>query len=346
MSLDVKTHYPLRPHNTFAIESYADTFIEITSPEDLVGVIQRYKEGPFLVLGGGSNILLDQPRIHMPVLWVNLKGIELLETRDNEVIVRAMAGENWHEFVQWCLQRDYGGLENLSLIPGSVGAAPVQNIGAYGVEVKDILYQVEAFNLGDGTIRNFSVEECKFAYRDSFFKHANGSQWIILSVSFRLSRHDHQLKLDYGAIRATLEASQIISPTIRDVSEAVVAIRRQRLPDPRQTPNAGSFFKNPIIDRQTYEQLIRRNPEMPCFELADGRVKIPAGWLIEQCGWKGGQLGNTAVHEQHALVLVNLGGATGNEVMALAEEIQTAVKQRFSLPLELEVNPASRVALS
>ncbi|MCW8962510.1 MAG: UDP-N-acetylmuramate dehydrogenase [Gammaproteobacteria bacterium] len=346
MSLDVKTHYPLQPHNTFAIECYADTFIEIASPEDLGGVVQRYNGGPFLVLGGGSNLLFDQSQIHTPVLWANLKGIELLETRDNEVIVRAMAGENWHEFVQWCLQRDYGGLENLSLIPGSVGAAPVQNIGAYGVEVKDTLYQVEAFNLSDGTIRHFSAEECQFAYRDSFFKHAGGSQWIIVSVSFRLSRHDHQLKLDYGAIRTTLEAAQIISPTIRDVSEAVVAIRRERLPDPRQTPNAGSFFKNPITDRQAYEQLIRRNPEMPCFELADGQVKIPAGWLIEQCGWKGGQLGNAAVHEQHALVLVNLGGATGDEIMALAGEIQNDVKLRFGVMLELEVNPSSRATPS
>lgn len=342
MSLDIKKNYPLQQHNTFAIESYADTFIEISSPEDLTSVVHRYDEQCFLILGGGSNFLFDLPHIRMPVLWMNIKGIKRLEIGGNEVIVQAMAGENWHEFVQWCLHRGYGGLENLSLIPGSVGAAPVQNIGAYGVEVKDLLHQVEVFNLSDGTVRRFSVEECKLAYRDSLFKHTGYQQWVILSVSFRLSRYRHQLVLSHDTVRQTLEAAQIDHPTIQDVSKAIIAIRRRQLPDPQHLPNAGSFFKNPVISRQSYEQLVRCSPEVPCFELADEQVKIPAAWLIEQCGWKGRRLGNSAVHEQHALVLVNLGDATGSEIVALANEIQACVKQRFALLLDPEVNFYSR----
>jgi UDP-N-acetylmuramate dehydrogenase len=346
MSLDIKTNYSLRRHNTLAIESLAQVFIEIHSLADLAESIERYGAGPYLVVGGGSNLLFDQAQIDVPVLWINMTGIELLEEDNNQAIVRAMAGENWHQFVLWCLQHDYGGLENLSLIPGSVGAAPVQNIGAYGVEVKDALYQVEAFNLLDGSTRIFSRHECRFSYRDSVFKHQSAdAHWVITAVIFRLSRGPHALQLDYGAIGNTLQASGIGEPTIRDVSKAVIQIRQQRLPDPQQIPNAGSFFKNPVVSRKVYRQLLEENPGMPCFELPDEQVKIPAGWLIDQCGWKGKRLGNCAVHEQHALVLINPHHATADELLELARQIQASVRQRFGLSLSLEVNLGSGTTL-
>jgi len=250
-----------------------------------------------------------------------------------------MAGENWHDFVLWCLQQGYGGLENLSLIPGSVGATPVQNIGAYGVEVKDTIHQVEVFDLNDKTVRNFSAVECEFAYRDSIFKRSRYRRWIILSVSFRLTRHQHQLRLEYGAIHQTLQKTGIDNPTIQDISNAVIHIRQV-------IPNAGSFFKNPVVSVATFKALKLRYPDIPCFELPDNDVKIPAGWLIDQCGWKGKRQGNCAVHEQHALVLVNQENATGDEILNLADNIRESVIRRFELPLELEINVSSKAAFS
>jgi UDP-N-acetylmuramate dehydrogenase len=346
MSLDIKKGYLLKAHNTFAIESVADTFITINSVADLVEAVTQFDDESYLVLGGGSNLLFDQERIENPVLWVNIKGIEELEVKDDYVIVRAMAGERWHDFVLWCLQQGYGGLENLSLIPGSVGAAPVQNIGAYGVEVKDTLYQVEAFNLNDEMIHHFSLDDCELAYRDSIFKGSQRGQWVILSVSFRLTRHEHQLKLGYGAIHQTLQAAGIDNPTIQDVSNAVIQIRQEKLPDPKTVPNAGSFFKNPVVNAEIFKDLKHRHPGIPGFELPEGKVKIPAGWLIDQCGWKGKRQGNCGVHEQHALVLVNYGNATGAEILYLADRIKESVMHRFELSLAPEVNVSSNTAFA
>ena len=271
MSLDIKTNYSLRDYNTFAIDATADEFVEIHSVADLRSAIKTYDKQRVLVLGGGSNLLFDQQRIRQPVFWINLKGIRVEQEDELRVVVRAMAGENWHDFVMWCLQHDYGGLENLSLIPGSVGAAPVQNIGAYGVEIKDSLYDVEAVSLVDGQRRSFSPEQCRFAYRDSIFKHSDGSHWIIVSVAFSLSRQQHELHLDYGAIRQTLQDAQIEHPSISDISHAVVAIRQQKLPDPKQLPNAGSFFKNPVIDARVFRELQAAHADMPGYELPDGK---------------------------------------------------------------------------
>jgi len=346
MSLDIKKNHSLKAHNTFAIESVADTFVTINSEEDFVEATSQFGDAPFVVLGGGSNLLFDQDRIHHPVFWINTKGIQKLQEDDNTVVVRAMAGENWHDFVLWCLQQGYGGLENLSLIPGSVGAAPVQNIGAYGVEVRDMIDQVEVFDLHDKTVRNFSANDCEFAYRDSIFKRSQHRRWIILSVSFRLTRHKHQLKLDYGAIQQTLQEAGLENPAIQDVSNAVIKIRQEKLPDPKVIPNAGSFFKNPIIGAETFRQLKEKYPDIPYFELPDNRVKIPAGWLIDQCGWKGKNQGDSAVHENHALVLVNHGHANGDEILALANSIKESVMHRFELSLAFEVNLGSEAVFS
>lgn len=347
MSLHISSRHSLLGHNSLAIDAHADTFIDIRSIQDLAEVARQFPDQDYLILGGGSNLLLDQPVIQRPVLWINLRGIEILQDNDDEVIVRAMAGENWHEFVLWCLKHDLGGLENLSLIPGSVGAAPIQNIGAYGVEVRDVLQQVEVFNLSDGNARVFSTDECQLSYRDSIFKHPPpGSQWVITAVAFRLTRKRHQLKLDYGAIQQTLEAAGITQPTIRDVSEAVIQIRRQRLPDPAETPNAGSFFKNPVVARQDYRQLLATHPDMPGYDLPGDQVKIPAAWLIEQCGWKGKRLEHCGVHAQHALVLINHDHASAAELLDLARQIQLSVRQRFGLLLAPEVNLGSGAVLS
>ena len=309
--------------------------------DDLVAALEQFSAGAFMLLGGGSNLLLDSARISVPVLWINHKGIEICDEHEDHVVVRAMAGENWHEFVSWCVAHDYGGLENLSLIPGTVGAAPLQNIGAYGVELKDTVVSVEVMNVHTRELRQFSRDECRFGYRDSVFKKQQRGQWIIHAVSFRLSTREHQLRLDYGAIQEKLAAAGNVHPGIKDVSEAVIAIRRQRLPDPLQLPNAGSFFKNPLITAHEYEEIVKGYPQVPAYRQADGQVKVPAGWLIEQCGWKGKRHGNVGVHEHHALVLVNYGGATGKQIVELANEIQQDVELRFGLSLAFEVNLGS-----
>ena len=341
-SLDIKTNFSLKRCNTFAIDAYADKFIAISSVDELAQALDQISSGPFLVLGGGSNLLLDQSRIHQPVLWINNKGIEVLKQTEAEVLVRAGAGENWHELVLWSIERGFGGLENLSLIPGNVGAAPVQNIGAYGVELKDVLHQVEVMNLATGEVELLGAEECSLGYRDSVFKSTRRGRWIIMAVIFRLTRMHHQLRLEYGSIQNRLAQSAISEPTIRDVSNAVIRIRQERLPDPAQLPNAGSFFKNPLVSVTQYETLKEAYPDIPCYEQPDASLKLPAAWLIESCQWKGVRRGDVGVHEQHALVLVNYGRASGGEIIELAQEIQHSVFQRFAIQLDFEVNLASK----
>ena len=331
----------LKNYNTFAIDSMADTFITIHSAEGLAKTLDALNDEPFLVLGGGSNLLLDQPRINHPVLWMNTRGIEVTDQKDDSVIVRAEAGENWHEFVCWTIDHGYGGLENLSLIPGNVGTAPVQNIGAYGVELKDVLLQVEVMNVSSGEVKTLHKEECALGYRDSIFKQGQRGQWIILAVIFMLSRKHHHLKLDYGAIRQRLHETGISEPTIRDVSDAVISIRQERLPDPADLPNAGSFFKNPVLAYEYYDSLKNQFPDMPGFQQGAEQVKIPAAWLIEHCQWKGVRRGDAGVHEHHALVLVNYGNASGPQIIELASEIQQSVLQEFGITLEFEVNMAA-----
>lgn len=341
-SLDFKTNFSLKRCNSFAIDAYADKFIAISSANELTQTLDLISGNPFLVLGGGSNLLLDQSRIHQPVLWINNKGVEILKQTESDVLVRASAGENWHDFVLWSIEHGFGGLENLSLIPGNVGAAPVQNIGAYGVELKDVLHQVEVMNLSTGQVELLGADECCLGYRDSVFKSAQRGRWIILAVIFRLTRKHHRLRLEYGSIENRLAQSGISEPTIRDVSNAVISIRQERLPDPAQLPNAGSFFKNPLVTVAQYETLKEAYPDIPCYEQPDDMLKIPAAWLIESCEWKGVRRGDVGVHGQHALVLVNYASASGSEVIELAQEIQHSVSRKFAIQLDLEVNLASK----
>ena len=341
MLLNVTRDCSLKSYNSFAIDSMAKTFIMIDSSSNLFKVLDELNGEPFLVLGGGSNLLLDKPSVDHPVLLINNKGIQLVEQTDDSVIVCAQAGENWHEFVCWTIDQGYGGLENLSLIPGNVGAAPVQNIGAYGVELKNTLLQVEVMNVSSGEVKALQNVDCAFGYRDSIFKQDQRGQWIILAAYFRLTRKHHQLQLDYGPIRQQLQQSRINDPTIRDVSNAVIAIRKERLPDPVDLPNAGSFFKNPLVMRGQYESLKSRFPDMPGFQQEAEAVKIPAAWMIEYCQWKGMRKGDVGVHEHHALVLVNYGNATGEAIIEMATEIQNSVWQTFGIALEFEVNLAT-----
>ncbi len=289
---------------------------------------------PRLILGGGSNLLLthDFPGV---VIRMALTGRHIVG-RDNEATyIEAAAGENWHDFVRWTLTQGLSGLENLSLIPGSVGASPIQNIGAYGVEMKEMFHELTAIDIASGEIRRFDDTACGFGYRDSVFKHEQKDRAIITSVSFRLP-HQVQLHLNYGEIPQELTRMNIANPTAQDVSNAVCNIRQRKLPDPAKMGNAGSFFKNPIVDQTRFQSLQKTHPQMPHYPATDSRVKLPAGWLIEQAGWKGKTLGRAGVHAQHALVLVNLGNAEGAEILALATAIQDSVQNKFGIRLEPE----------
>jgi UDP-N-acetylmuramate dehydrogenase len=335
-TLPIARNYPLLELNTFGLTAYAEHFADVRSVADLQQALQTGIR-PLLLLGGGSNLLLTRD-LEGLVLKISIPGIEVVEESPETVTVRVGAGENWHQFVLWAVGQGYGGVENLSLIPGTVGAAPVQNIGAYGVELKDVFVELEAVELSSGTLRRFSREACRFGYRDSIFKGPEKGRYCICSVTFRLQKPPHQLNVSYGDIRKTLETNGIQQPGIADVSRAVVHIRSSKLPDPAQIGNCGSFFKNPETSAEVLARIQEKHPEAPHYPLPDGRVKIPAGWLIEQCGWKGKRVGNTGCYAKQALVLVNHGGATGQEVKTLAYDIIASVEQRFGIRLEPEVN--------
>jgi UDP-N-acetylmuramate dehydrogenase len=329
-------NFSLLPLNTFGLDAKAAHFAEALSINDLRAGL-RAGLGPVLLLGGGSNVLFTRDWEGL-VLKNSLRGIEILRTFKNRVWVRASGGEVWHAFVLWAVGQGYGGVENMSLIPGTVGAAPIQNIGAYGVELKDVFVRLEALELATGRLRTFSHAECQFGYRDSFFKRAGKGKWCITSVVFSLTKNQHRINTSYGDILKTLEINGIKTPTIADISHAVVQIRTAKLPDPAKIGNCGSFFKNPETERATLQRVLATHPQAPHYDLPDGRVKIPAGWLIEQCGWKGKRIGNTGCYERQALVLVNHGGATGEEVKRLAHDIIESVEKTFGIRLEPEVN--------
>lgn len=325
-------HHSLRPYNTFGFEVSARHFLAISSENELRAFLEQHTADtlPHFVLGGGSNVLITQD-IEGIILKMEIKGIEVVEETAQHVRVRVGAGENWHQFVMHCIAQDWGGVENLALIPGTVGAAPMQNIGAYGVEIQSVCVEVEAMEVATGAIRLFSAEECRFGYRESVFKRALKGQYILTRVHFRLQKAPHALHIGYGDVRS-------FQPTnIREVAEAVIAIRRSKLPDPAEIGNSGSFFKNPVISPEKFADLQQHHPEIPHFPAPDG-VKIPAAWLIEQCGWKGKRFGNYGVHDRQALVLVHYGGASGAEILALAEQIIASVQQAFGISLEKEVN--------
>jgi UDP-N-acetylmuramate dehydrogenase len=331
--LKIQENISLKKYNTFGIDVNAKRFISVNSLEELKTIIAKEKD--IFLIGGGSNMLLTS-EIDKLVLHLNLKGILVNETPNNEVFVTAEAGENWHDFVLWCIAQNYGGLENLSLIPGNVGTSPIQNIGAYGVEIKDIFYQLEAIEIETGKMKTFNLEECKFGYRNSVFKNELIGKYIITSVTFKLTKDKHQLNTSYGAIQNYLK--EFLNPTIKNVSDAVIAIRESKLPDPKQIGNSGSFFKNPIVSSHIFKKIEKDYPSIPHYIINEFEVKIPAGWLIEQCGFKGKRFGDAGVHDKQALVLVNFNNASGSEIYNLALNIQQTVKQTFGISLEIEVN--------
>jgi len=335
----MQENFSLKAHNTFGVDAKAKYFTEVHSTEELTETLNHFKTStlPLLFLGGGSNILLTKDFEGLAIK-LNLKGIHEGILNEDEVLVTAKAGENWHELVIFCLEKNYGGLENLSLIPGNVGTSPMQNIGAYGTEIKDTFVSCTVLNLENLQLETFNLEQCRFGYRDSVFKQEGKGKYVILDVAFKLTRKNHHIKTEYGAIQAELEHLGIEKPTIQDVSRAVINIRQSKLPDPKEIGNAGSFFKNPTISLLQFEQLKENFPQIPGYANGD-LVKVPAGWLIEQCGWKGKQIGNVASHQLQALVIINAtGNATGKEIFDFSAMIIDSVNEKFGIELEREVN--------
>ena len=335
--MQLQSAVSLKPFNTFGVDVQAQLFAEAHNDDDVRAALAYCAANtlPLMVIGGGSNLLLTGD-VKALVLRMASRGIRIVREDCLEAIVEAEAGEPWHPFVQSCLELGLCGLENLSLIPGTVGAAPMQNIGAYGVEIKDVFHSLTALDRQTGELREFSLEECAFGYRDSLFKHETG-RWLILRVRFVLSRVA-RLHLDYGPVRQRLDALGIAHPTPRDVSQAICAIRSEKLPDPAELGNAGSFFKNPLISAELAARIKVSYPGLVGYPQPDGQVKLAAGWLIEQAGWKGYREGDAGVHRLQSLVLVNYGRATGTQLLALARRIQADIVERFDVALEMEPN--------
>jgi UDP-N-acetylmuramate dehydrogenase len=333
----IQHNISLKDYNTFGIDVKAKHFISVTTLTDLKAVLQLKNYPKTLILGGGSNMLLTKD-VDALVIHINLKGTLVVKEDTNQVLVKANAGENWHEFVLWCLENNFGGLENMSLIPGNVGTSPIQNIGAYGVELKDNFDSCEALNLDTLEIEVFKNSDCNFGYRNSLFKNEAKGKYIITSVFFKLSSNNHKLQTKYGAITSQLEDMQISEPTIKDVSNAVIAIRQSKLPDPKDIGNSGSFFKNPVISTNGFNALKLNFPEAPSYPVSENKVKVPAGWLIETAGFKGKTFGNYGVHKKQALVLVNYGGAKGEDILELSKLIQKTIYRIFNISIEAEVN--------
>jgi len=332
----MQTGVSLKPYHTFGIEVEARLFTEFHSLEELQALLPTLRTTPFLVCGGGSNMLFT--RNFDGLLARNcILGVHEISRTEKEVILESGAGENWHQLVESCVAMGYGGLENLSLIPGCVGASPMQNIGAYGVEIKDVFEYLDAVEIATGEIKRFYAEDCAFGYRESIFKRELKNQYIICKVAFRLSL-DPTVNTSYGIIEAELERLSVRVPTIKDVSQAVINIRKSKLPDPSQLGNAGSFFKNPVVPEAVLDKICTSYEKVPSYPAGEGTVKLAAGWLIEQAGWKGKRFGAVGVHELQALVLVNYGGGTGKEVYDLSQGIIEDVQHKFGVTLEREVN--------
>jgi len=326
----------LKPYNTFGIDVTAKHFVSVSNISELNEVLSLKEFPDKLILGGGSNMLLTKDQNKL-VIHINLKGINIISQDDAFVMVKANAGENWHEFVLWCMKNNFGGIENLSLIPGNVGTAPIQNIGAYGVELKDTFVSCETISLSNLAMQTFLKSECHFGYRDSIFKQQK-DQFIITSVTFKLTKHNHPLNMKYGTISSELDLMGIDNPTIQDISKAVISIRESKLPNPKIIGNSGSFFKNPVISKSEFEKLLQNFPDVPSYSVSDNEVKVPAGWLIEKAGFKGKRFGAYGVHKNQALVLVNYGGAKGSDILKLSKLIQKTVFRLFNISIEAEVN--------
>lgn len=346
--LKISENFPLKPFNTFGIEARAKFFAEISSVENIREFLknEKLKSLPLLVLGGGSNLLLTGD-FEGIVLKINILGKSIIKEDENYVYLKAGAGENWHNLVLFCIENSYSGIENLSLIPGCVGAAPMQNIGAYGVELKDVFYELEALMIDTGEIKTFSKEKCSFGYRESIFKGELKGKCIIVSVTLRLNKK-HKFNTSYGAIEEELKAMNVAEPDIRSISEAVCHIRRSKLPDPAIIGNAGSFFKNPTVPGEKFEELKKKFPDIVAYRVSSSsahesekgaeRMKLAAGWLIEKAGWKGKRFDGHGVHQKQALVLVNYGDAKGKDIYDLSEKILEDIRNKFGVMLEREVN--------
>ena len=335
--MEILNHFSLKNYNTFGIEANAKQFVGVHSVADLKTVLIENKTKNKFILGGGSNMLLTKD-IDALVIHIDLKGKKIVEENEDFVWVESQAGENWHEFVLWTINQNFGGLENMSLIPGNVGTTPVQNIGAYGTEIKDTFVSCSAIKIDTLEMKIFSKEECHFGYRESVFKNEVKDQYIITSVVFKLTKRNHKINISYGDIALELEKNNITTPTLKDVSNAVIAIRQSKLPDPKVLGNSGSFFKNPIVLKSDFEKIHQKFPEMKFYEISETEVKVPAGWLIEQAGFKGKRYGDAGIHKNQALVLVNYGSATGQEILNVSKEIQDTIFRTFGISIEAEVN--------
>ena len=335
--MEIQTNFSLKNHNTFGIEASAKQFVAVHDTTELKSILEQNKTEKKFILGGGSNMLLTK-NIDALVIHVDLKGKKIIKEDEDFVWVESQAGENWHEFVLWTIDQNFGGLENMSLIPGNVGTTPVQNIGAYGAEIKDTFVSCEAMSIENQEMRSFTKAECHFGYRESVFKNEAKDQYVITSVDFKLTKRNHKINISYGDISGELAKNNITNPTLKDVSNAVIAIRQSKLPDPKELGNSGSFFKNPILKKSDFEKIHHQFPEMKYYEVSETEVKVPAGWLIEQAGFKGKRFGDAGIHKNQALVLVNYGNATGQEILEVSKTIQKTIFETFGIHIEAEVN--------
>ena len=330
----IKKNISLKNYNTFGVDAKTKYFSEISNEKDLVEKIKKCKKTPFRILGEGSNILLTKDYNGFTFIIKN-KGINILQENESEIVVEVQAGENWHDFVLWALEKDYAGIENLALIPGTVGAAPIQNIGAYGMELKTVFKSCRALEIETLTFKIFNKKDCDFGYRSSIFKKELKEKIIITSVCFVLQKPPHKMNTDYDPLKNALKGKR---NTIQNIADAVIDIRKSKLPDPSKIGNGGSFFKNPIINNDKFLKLKSKYPEIPNFFESSNKIKIPAAWLIEKIGYKGKRFGNAGIHNKQALVIVNYGNAKGSDILLVAKEIQDKILIHFGIKLESEVN--------
>ncbi len=335
--MEIQLNFSLKNYNTFGIEAKAKEFAAVHDTAELKAILEQNKFKRKFILGGGSNMLLTKD-IDALVIHIDLKGKKIIKEDDDFVWVESQAGENWHEFVLWTLDQNLGGLENMSLIPGNVGTTPVQNIGAYGTEIKDTFDSCEAMNIEKQEMKTFTKWECHFGYRESIFKNEEKGKYIITSVVFKLTKRNHKINTSYGDITAELAKNNITNPSLKDVSNAVIAIRQSKLPDPKELGNSGSFFKNPILLKSDFEKIHQSFPNMKYYDVSETEVKVPAGWLIEQAGFKGKRFGDAGIHKNQALVLVNYGNATGQEILDVSKNIQETIFNTFGIHIQAEVN--------
>lgn len=335
----IKTKVDLSPYNTLGVSAVAKRFVDVNSKKQFLDLFEDrfFDDNRPFVLGGGSNILfLDHPS--QPILKVSIKGKEVVDEKSGFVKINIGAGENWHRFVTWAVENNFGGIENLALIPGTVGAAPIQNIGAYGVELEQVFESLELFDMRDGTFKKFDHNACKFGYRDSVFKQELKGKVVVTNVTLKLTIKNHNIEATYSSLQSYLSEKGVENPSIEDIYKAVIDIRTSKLPDPKLIGNAGSFFKNPVVNSKQFESLHDRYEEMPFYKLNDEEVKIPAGWLIEKTGWKGKRIGDVGTYKNQALVIVNHGKATGSEILSFSKQIQKSVLKEFGIELVPEVN--------